>query len=262
MIGSIIGDIVGSTYEFHNTKKYDFIAFNEKSIYTDDSIMSIATAESLLYNKPFKNKYLEWGRKFPDSGYGGNFRKWLLYTPDPQPYNSWGNGSAMRISPVGFVCNTIEEILEKSKESAECSHNHPEGIKGAQAIASAIFLARNGKSKNEIKSFIEDNFNYDLSFKTEDIRPTYKFDVSCQGSVPQAIVAFLESSSFEDSIRLAVSLGGDSDTIGAMNGGIAQAFYNEIPKEWVEKTIDILPEAILFVIKTFEKKYNINYKII
>lgn len=233
MIGAIIGDIVGSKYEFGGIKTKDFPLFSDGCSYTDDTIMSVAVANALTESRETGNDFKKilvtemqrLGRKypFPQGGYGGHFSSWLN-AENPQPYNSFGNGSAMRVSPCGYMAVELAEALSLAKASAEITHNHPEGIKGAQATAGAIFLAKSGKSKEEIKAFIEANF-YNLDKTLDEIRPNYQFDESCQGTVPQAIEAFLESENFEDAIRNAVSLGGDSDTLAAITGGIAWAFY-------------------------------------
>jgi len=206
IIGAIAGDIIGSVFEWNNVKSLNFDLFCPGSIFTDDSVLTLATMYALLNDTGYAQVYQTFGRKFPKAGYGHNFRLWLS-SDNPKPYNSWGNGSAMRVSPIGWFYNNIGDILLEAKKSAEVTHNHPEGIKGAQAAAAAIFLARNGKSKNDIKNFIIDKFGYDLDRKIDDIRPDYKFDVSCQGSVPEAIIAFLESTDFESAIKLAVSIG-------------------------------------------------------
>ncbi|MCX7999109.1 MAG: ADP-ribosylglycohydrolase family protein, partial [Leptospiraceae bacterium] len=189
-------------------------------------------------------------------GYGGNFKKWLQNN-SMQPYGSFGNGSGMRVSPVGFAFNDLDTVLDVAKQSAEVTHNHPEGIKGAQAIASSIFLARQGKTKQEIKDYISKTFGYNLNFTIDEIRPTYKFDVTCQGSVPQAIVAFLDSSDFENAIRLAISIGGDSDTIACMTGGIASAYYKSIPQEIVDFVMKQLPKEFIEIIHQFDEKYGV-----
>ena len=222
MIGAIIGDFVGSAYEFDRTKDYHFKLITKESDITDDTIMTVAIADAILSDIPYQSAMRYWGNKYPmpKGGYGSAFRKWLR-TPDPKPYNSWGNGSAMRVSPIAWAFDDLEKVLAEAKLSAECTHPHPEGIKGAQAIAAAIFLTRQGTSKSDLKNYIEEQFNYDLNFTIEAIRPSYGFDESCQGTIPQSIVCYLESTSFEDTIRLAVSLGGDSDTIACIAGSIA-----------------------------------------
>ena len=199
-------------------------------------------------------RYLQkWGRKYPYAGYGGNFCRWLT-SSNPQPYNSWGNGSGMRVSPCGLAADSLNDALSLAKISAECTHNHPEGIKGAQAIAACMYMARTGKSKAEIRDYVTTTFGYNLNRKLDDIRPTYRFDVSCPGSVPEAILAFLEGNDFEEVIRLAISLGGDSDTIGAMAGAIASCMY-EIPPLMIDECRNRLPEDMLEVIDSFEAKY-------
>ncbi len=232
MLGAIIGDTVGSVYEFNNLKSKDFPFLTTKNRLTDDSIMSLAIAKALMQEGNLEENTVkcmqELGNRYPRAGYGGSFRGWLA-TPNPQPYNSWGNGSAMRVSPCADIAETLEEALELSNKVTGVTHNHPEGIKGARATTAAIFLAKTGHSKEEIKEHIETNY-YKLDKTLDEIRPTYEFDVSCQGSVPQAIQAFLESTSFEDAIRNAISIGGDSDTIAAITGSIAEHFYG-IPEE-------------------------------
>ena len=243
MLGAVVGDIIGSVYEFRNVKTTDFELFPKGSRFTDDSVMTLAVAKWLTEDKRHTAEGLtacmqELGRRHEDAGYGGRFLGWL-WEENPQPYNSWGNGAGMRVSPVGLYAKTLDEALALAEITALVSHNHPEGVKGAQAIATSVFLAKEGKSKQEIKAYVEQTFGYDLDRTTAEIRPSYHFDVSCQGSVPEAIIAFLEGNSFEEVIRLAVSLGGDSDTIGAMAGAIAACVY-PIPGEMAEKCYRIL----------------------
>lgn len=254
IIGAIAGDVIGSVYEGKNIKAFRFPFFTSYSTFTDDSVLTMAVADAILNNTDFKETIWTYGRNYPNRGYGGMFLSWLK-EPNPQPYDSFGNGSAMRVSPVGFAYNTLEEVLAVAKQSAEVSHNHPEGIKGAQAIAAAVFLARTGKSKDDIQSYIETMFGYNLSFTLDEIRPFYRLDASCQGSVPQAIRAFLESTDYENAIRLAISIGGDTDTIACMAGGIAAAFYKEIPNDIVEKVLQLLPKAFIDLLEQFEEKY-------
>jgi len=256
MIGAIIGDVIGSRFEGRYKKSTEFILFNKKSRFTDDSVLTIAVADCLLNNKNYTSALQEYGRRYSDAGYGGNFYKWI-FSDKPQAYNSWGNGSAMRVSPIAHAFNDLETVLAEAKKSAEVTHNHPEGIKGAQAIAAAVFLARTGKNKIEIKKYIQTEFEYDLERKLDDIRPIYRFDVSCQGTVPEAIIAFLESTDFESAIRLAISIGGDSDTIAAMAGSIAEAFYKEIPEFIIEETNMRLPDEFLRIISQFKEKYYV-----
>ena len=203
ILGAFAGDIIGSAYEFNNIKSVDFKLFGKGTHFTDDSVLTAATMDALLFNLDYTEVYQEYGQLYPNRGYGENFKTWI-YSENPKPYNSWGNGSAMRVSPIGWYCDDIESVLAEAKKSAEVTHNHPEGIKGAQAAAAAVYLARIGKTKNQIKKFIIDQFGYNLNRTIDDIRPNYQFDVSCQGSVPEAIIAFLESSDFENALRLAI----------------------------------------------------------
>ena len=267
MLGAIIGDTVGSVYEFHNTKDYGFEFFQHRSAYTDDSVMTMAVAYWLLTDKEhtyqgLEDIMVEFGNSCPCpmGGYGGGFSTWLfspqeLYSYDGQygdapyesatgrhPYGSWGNGSAMRASALGWFFDTLEETERVAAISADITHNHPEGIKGAQATAAAIFLARTGKTKEEIRDYIEKTYGYDLHKTWEYWHPRYQWDSSCQGTVPQAIIAFLDSDNFEDAIRKAVSLGGDSDTLACITGGIAEAYYKALPGWIVERTRKPFPK--------------------
>jgi ADP-ribosylglycohydrolase len=253
MLGAIAGDIIGSVFEWDNNRSKDFPLISRKSDFTDDTVMTIATAEVLLYQGDYARAYKKFGRLYPGRGYGGRFAVWLN-SRDLSPYNSFGNGSAMRVSPVGFFFDSIEEVLEEAKKSAAATHNHPEGIKGAQATAAAIFLARIGKSKDEIRTYIEGEFQYDLSRRLDEIRPTYEFDETCQGSVPESIIAFLESESFEDAIRNAISIGGDSDTIACITGGVAEAYYGGVPEKIVKKVMGILDERMRGIIEKFYRR--------
>lgn len=223
MYGAIIGDIAGSRFEAGDCKRKGFRLFTYASCFTDDTVMTAAVAEALMTDGDFAAAMQRWGRRYPRAGYGGKFIEWI-FAEDPRPYGSWGNGSAMRVSPCGLMAKSVEEAMELAEKSAAVSHDHPEGIKGAKAIAAAVFLAKSGAGKDRIRRFIEKNF-YPLDRTLDEIRPGYRFDASCRGSVPQAIQAFLESEDFEDAIRNAVSLGGDSDTIAAMAGSIAWTFY-------------------------------------
>jgi len=230
MIGAIAGDIIGSVYEHDPIKTKDFPLFDRRCRFTDDSVLTVAVADAIVSGRPYLESVREIGRRHPGAGYGGSFIRWLL-ADDPRPYGSWGNGSAMRVSPVGFAFATEDEVLRQAAASAAITHDHPEGIKGAQATALAVFLARTGSGKEAIRAEIARRFGYDLDQSVDDIRPAYAFDVSCQGTVPQAIVAFLDSQSWEDAVRNAVSLGGDSDTLACITGGIAEAFYGGVPRE-------------------------------
>ena len=257
ILGAIAGDVIGSVYEFDNVHTIDFPLFKDDTTFTDDTVMTIAVADALLHNKDFAATMHSYGRTYANRGYGGRFRWWLSQETPTPAYNSWGNGSAMRVSAVGFAYNDLETVLEKAKQTAEVTHNHPEGIKGAQATAAAIFWARMGKSKEQIKEAVTQTFGYDLNFTIDGIRPTYKFNESCQETVPQAIVAFLESTDYENAIRIAISLGGDSDTIACITGGIAVAFYKEIPKAIVEKMRwKYLPDTFVAIIDEFDLVYG------
>lgn len=261
IFGAIIGDIVGSRFEFDNIKSKDFELFDSECSLTDDSYMTIACAKALLEYKSdsrdlseiAKECFRSIGREY-QSSYGKQFHLWLI-SEDPKPYNSFGNGSAMRISPVAYVSTGIEEVKTLSRKITEVSHNHPEGIKGAEATAIATYLALSGKDKNSIKKYISDNY-YNLDFKLDDIRDSYKFDGSCQGTIPFALEAFFESSGFEDAIRNAISIGGDSDTIGAICGGVAGAYYG-VPEDLVleAKKKFRFKEELLDIIRDFEEKY-------
>ena len=255
MLGAVAGDIIGSPYEHHPIKTEDFPLFTYRSHFTDDTVMTIAVAYAILNDLDFGPVMQLFGRKYPDAGYGKAFKEWI-YKPKVEPYNSWGNGSAMRVSPIGWVANSVEEVFNKAKTTAEVSHNHPNGIKGAQATALAIFLARKGSSKNDIRQEISQQFGYNLQQTLSEIRPDYHFDVTCDGTVPQAIIAFLESANYEDAVRKAVSLGGDSDTLACITGGIAEAFYKDLSEEIVQKTREMLPDEFLLVIDEFHKKYK------
>ena len=227
MLGAIIGDIVSSVYEWNNIKTKDFPLFSEKCFFTDDTVMTVAVADALLNGGTtdnFIDSMKKFGRLYPNSGYGGRFGSWVL-SDEREPYNSWGNGSAMRVAPCGWFAKSLDEAETLAEKSAAVTHNHPEGIKGAQATAAAIYLARDGMKKDKIKDYIESKYKYDLSRTLDEIRPVYRFNETCQETVPEAIIAFLESSSFEDAIRNAISLGGDSDTLAAITGSIAEAYY-------------------------------------
>ena len=262
MLGAIIGDIIGSAYEFSNTRDYNFKLFTHRSDFTDDSIMTIAVAHWAMHNPTFSHQSLEetmvrYAKAYPCpmGGYGGGFNTWLFH-PDKLidyttgrpagrrcPYNSWGNGSAMRVSSIGWIFNTLAETERVAAISAAITHNHPEGVKGAQAVAAAIYMARKGVSKEDMRYYVEKRFGYDLSTPWEELHRNYKWDSSCQGTVPQAIIAFLESADFEDAIRRAISMGGDSDTIGSITGGIAEAYYQSISQSIVVHAMNLLPEA-------------------
>jgi ADP-ribosylglycohydrolase len=254
LLGAIIGDICGSIYEFKDrkfTNPTEIDLVNLRCHFTDDTVLTIATAEVLLQKRDYTEAYKDWGCRYLHAGFGGTYWKWMQ-SDDLEPYNSWGNGSAMRVSPVGWFFETLEETLAEAKRSAEVTHNHPEGIKGAESVAAAIFLARNGKTKQEIKEYVESTFGYDLNRTTDQIRPDYKFDVSCMGSVPEAIICFLESNDYAHALQLAISIGGDTDTIACITGGIAEAFYREIPDELVRLANVKLTGEMMQVVDAFQ----------
>lgn len=255
LFGAAAGDIIGSVYEFNNIKTEKFELFSPKCDFTDDTVLTVAVAHSLLTDRNYSLKIKEYGRKYTGRGYGGNFYLWLN-SDNTQAYNSYGNGSAMRVCATAYAHSDIKDVLSEAKASAEITHNHPEGIKGAQATAAAIFMAHNGSSKVEIKNYISHEFNYNLSKTLDEIRPEYYFNETCQDTVPQAISAFLESADFEDSIRKAISLGGDSDTLACITGSIAAAFYKKIPEHIFNKLIEILPSEFLEIIYQFELKFS------
>ncbi len=254
MLGAIAGDIIGSVYEARPIKFTEFPLFNPYSTFTDDTVLTVAVAYSILEKWDYAKAFKVFGQRYPDAGYGASFYHWL-FSPDSSPYYSWGNGSAMRVSPVGFAFDSVDGVLREAERSAAVTHNHPEGIKGAQATALAVFFARKGESKEYIRQEIVRRFAYNLDRTLEEIRPGYRFDVSCQGSVPESIIAFLESKDFEDAVRKAVSLGGDSDTMACIAGGIAQAFYKEIPADIVANVRKRLPDEFLLVVDRFNERF-------
>jgi ADP-ribosylglycohydrolase len=255
MLGAIIGDIIGSSYEFKNWKSTDFPLFTPVSRFTDDTVLTVAVADCILHHRDYAKTFKEYGRRYPDAGYGGMFRDWLD-SGRSGPYHSYGNGSAMRVSPVGFAFDSLTDVLREAKKSALPTHNHPEGVKGAQAIASAIFLARTGNGKNEIRKYIEKSFGYDLNRTLDEIRPSYRFDETCQGSVPEALIAFLEAANYEEAVRKAISLGGDADTLACIAGGIAEAFYKKIPRRIISQARQILGKELLAIIDEFIGRYR------
>jgi ADP-ribosylglycohydrolase len=255
MIGAIAGDIIGSVYEFHPIKTKDFPLFSPRCEFTDDTVLTVAVAEAILAGRSYLEAVREIGRRYPGAGYGGFFIRWL-HSEDSRPYNSWGNGSAMRVSPVGFAFQDEEKVLKEAARTAEITHNHPEGVKGAQATALAVFLARTGCTKDQIRSAIKTRFNYDLDRTVDGIRPSYSFDESCQGTAPEAIIAFLDSTSYEDALRNAISLGGDSDTLACITGGIAEAFYGGVPSQIRAKVVECLSPDLWDITDQFCKKYG------
>mmetsp|Transcript_51190 Transcript_51190/g.153781 ORF Transcript_51190/g.153781 Transcript_51190/m.153781 type:complete len:291 (-) Transcript_51190:20-892(-) len=258
MLGAFAGDIIGSVYENCPIKHADFgPLFQNRAGPTDDSILTAATTHALISDRDYASACRSFGRKYPRAGYGASFVSWFR-EDDAPAYNSWGNGSAMRVSPVGWAFETKEEVLAEAERSAAVTHNHPEGIKGAQATALAVYMARNGSGKDSIKAEIEEVFGYDLSRRVVDIRPNYKFDVSCQGSVPEAIICFLEAESVEDAIRAAISLGGDSDTQACIAGAIAEAHFGPLDAVMVDEVRKRLSYHILGIVDEFEQKFLAN----
>ena len=262
MYGAILGDMIGAPYEFdRGDKTKEFPLFNNSSHFTDDTVMTVAVAEALMEAAGKSDSETidtliysmkKWGKKYPRAGYGAMFNQWLIYD-DPQPYGSFGNGSAMRVSAAGWLYDDLKETRKIAKLTAEVTHNHPEGIKGAEAIASAIFMARNGKQKEEIKDYIIREFHYDLSRTCDEIRPEYYHVETCQKTVPEAITAFLEGQDFEDVIRTAVSLGGDCDTLTCIAGSMAEAYY-DVPQEVIDECRKRIPDDMLEVVDRFEKR--------
>lgn len=260
MLGAIIGDLAGSRFEWKNYRAKDFELLSKKCFFTDDTVMTLAICQALLACREAEDRLGEeavramqtMGRRYAGCGYGGRFRHWL-FEEDPRPYHSYGNGAAMRVSGCGFAASTMEQALSYARRVTEVTHDHPEGIRGAEATAAAIYLARTGSTKEEIRAHIREKY-YALDFTLDEIRPSYTFDVSCQGSVPQALTAFLESESFEDTIRGAVSLGGDSDTIAAIAGGVAEAYYG-IPENLRQQAMTFLDENLRAVVREFEAAF-------
>ena len=232
-----------------------FNLFSPHSYFTDDTVLTIAIADAILTGSDYGSKLREWYQLYPDRGYGAGFRRWAA-SKKIRPRFSWGNGSAMRVSPIVFAFDTLDEVLDEARKSAEPSHNHPEGIKGAQAVAASVFLARKGCGKEYIRGYIAGAFSYDLDRTVERIRPIYRFDVSCQGSVPEAIIAFLESTDFESAVRLAVSLGGDSDTIACMTGGMAEAYYGGVTEDISSQVLRMLDDKQRSVVNAFIARYR------
>ena len=255
MIGAIAGDIIGSVFERHPIKTTSFPLFSKSSRFTDDTVLSLAVADAILNKIDYATALKSYGRKYPNAGYGMSFYSWMQ-SPETKPYNSWGNGSAMRVSPVGFAFDSTEDVLSEAERTAIVTHNHPEGIKGAQATALAILLARQGAGKEEIRKQIGHRFSYDLDRSLDEIRPSYFFDVSCQRSVPESIIAFLESKDFEDAVRLAISLGGDSDTMGCIAGGIAHAYYGKIPLKIIDQVKLRLPQEFMLIVDQFNSTFG------
>ncbi len=256
MLGAIAGDIIGSVYEASPIKTKEFPLFGEKSRFTDDSVLTLAVAHAIMTGTSYRDSIREIGNRYPEAGYGGNFVLWLFGVID-EPYDSWGNGAAMRVSPVGFAFDSRKKVLAEAEKTAEITHNHPEGIKGAQATALAVFLAREGTDKEEIEGEIQGKFGYDLDRTVLDIRPEYQWEASCQKTVPEAIISFLDSVSYEDAVRNAISLGGDSDTLACIAGAIAEAYYKEIPRDIMVEVRRRLTPELWEILTGFYSRYGI-----
>lgn len=256
MFGAIVGDVIGSVHEFAGTKTKDFPLLVPGSTFTDDSVLTVAVADWIMSGHDLTGLLHEYALAYPGRGYGGMFARWA-FSRMREPYNSYGNGAAMRVSPVGFAFETMEEVLDRAERSATVTHNHPEGIRGAQATAAAVFLARQGESKDKIRAEIESRFDYDLHRKLDQIRPIYRFDETCHGTVPEALIAFLESTSFEDAIRNAVSIGGDADTLACIAGGVAEAFYGGVPEDLAQQAAARLEDRLAAKIRQFQKQFGL-----
>jgi ADP-ribosylglycohydrolase len=253
MLGAIYGDMCGSFFEHHNVKSKTVDLWTHVSRFTDDTVLTVATMEAILEGVSFAERYRSYFQRYPHAGFGSGFANWAR-SGSEAPYNSYGNGAAMRVSPVAWACDTLEEVLQMAAATAEVTHNHPEGVKGAKAIAGAAFLTRQDKDRDAVRSWIETTFNYDLSESIDSIRSWYKFDASCQGSVPQAIRAWLESTSLEDAIRNAISIGGDSDTLACMAGAIAEAEFGLTDNERY-RIFSRLDPGLSKVVQAFYKRF-------
>jgi ADP-ribosylglycohydrolase len=257
VLGAIAGDIIGSVHEWAATKTTEFELFHPHCMFTDDTVLAVAVADCLLHGTAYVDAFHEYYRAYPDSGFGGMFYQWAS-EGRRDPYNSFGNGSAMRVAAVGHAFDSLDGVLAEAKRSADVTHNHPEGVRGAQATAAAIFLARTGKDKNQIRESLQTMFNYDLHQRLDDIRPTYHFNETCQDTVPQAIISFLESNDYEDAVRKAISLGGDADTLACITGGIAEAFYRGVPPVIATKALALLDDRLRRVTLEFCRRYGIS----
>lgn len=254
MLGAIAGDVIGSVHEGTGTKTKEFPLLTPASRFTDDTVLTVAVADCLLHGGDYVDTFHNYFHAYPNAGYGGTFFLWAS-SRRRESYQSWGNGSAMRVSPVAYVGTTLEEVLAEAKRSAEVTHDHEEGIRGAQATAAAIFLARTGSTKDQIRQFIEDRFEYFLDETLNDLRPTYPFEVSCQGSVPPSILAFLESTGYEDAVRNAISLGGDADTMACIAGAIAEAYYGGVPTAIAEAVLERLDDDLRDKVREFRQRF-------
>jgi ADP-ribosylglycohydrolase len=256
MLGAIAGDIIGSTHEFLGTKRYGFDLFHPQSRFTDDTVLALAVADCLMTGRGYVDAFHEYFRAYPDAGYGMRFLEWAA-AGNREPYNSWGNGAAMRVPAVGYAFDSVEDVCAEAERSAIVTHNHPEGVRGAQATAVAIYLARTGTDRDEIRDRIEALSGYDLHQRLDDIRPGYEFNESCQATVPQALIAFLESTDYEDAVRKAVSLGGDADTLACITGGVAQAFYGGVPEPIASRALALLDDRLRDMTLRFCARYGI-----
>lgn len=254
LIGAIAGDVIGSIYERYRIKTKDFPLFDWRCRFTDDTVLTVAVADALMNGGDYVAHFQAYFQRYPDAGYGGTFYHWVQ-SSDPQPYGSFGNGSAMRVSPVAWAFNDLSSVLGEAKRSAEVTHNHPEGIRGAQATAAAVFLARRRTGKSEIRAYIEQHFDYHLSQSLDSLRPDYQFDVTCQGTVPVAVRAFLEAGDYEDAVRNAVSMGGDSDTLACIAGSIAGA-YHGVPAFIESEVRNRLDDELRGVVDRFAKRFS------
>ena len=257
MLGAIVGDVIGSPFEHSNLKSTRFRLFDAGAQCTDDSVLTVATADALLNGGDYASAYQDYFHRFPNAGYGGQFVVWANRRQS-RPYGSWGNGSAMRVSPVGWGRDTLDAVLDEAERTAVVTHDHPDGIKGAQAVAACVLLARTERSRERIREFVHDGCGYPLDRTLDQIRPAYEFDPSCKGTVPVAVQAFLESADFESAVRLAVSVGGDSDTIACIAGAIAHAFYGGIPKHLLDPVLEIyMSPDLADVALRFCERFNV-----
>ncbi|PHQ34409.1 ADP-ribosylglycohydrolase family protein [Rhodopirellula bahusiensis] len=256
MLGAIVGDIVGSYFEHYPTKYTDFDLFTENSFFTDDTVLTVAVADWIMNGGDLHTYFHDYVERYPGAGFGGTFIRWAQ-NRDTEPYGSWGNGSAMRVSPVAYARESLTDVMELAERTASVTHNHPNGILGAVAVAGCVFIARTGGTKEEIRKFVSEEIGYDLTRTIDSIRPFYSFDVSCEGSVPEAITAFLESSSVEESIRLAVSLGGDSDTMACIAGAIAEPFFGGFPQTLWQPAAERLDDSLRATVEAFCERYPV-----
>lgn len=257
ILGAVAGDMLGSLHKGKKPGPDSFDLLNGKPVLTSDTVLNVAIMDSLLHDRDYAQSLQIYGRKYKECDYGRAFKRWLQQD-DPKPYHSWNNGAALRVSPVGFACRTLKEVSDEAYNCAGVSHNHPDGIKGAGAIAASVFLASNGRTKDEILDYIESTYSYDLHRRIDHIRPDYYYDQSSETSVPESIIAFLDSNDYENAIRLAISLGGDSGRLACLTGGIAQAFYKEVPADIANTVIEQLPHEMLETINEFSKTYPLS----